>query len=545
MFGNMMNQPLMISSIIKHAARNHSRQEIVSRSVEGPIHRYTYSDANGRMKQLANALERLGVVKGDRVATLAWNTYRHVELYYAISGLGAICHTINPRLFREQIEYIVNHAEDKYLFLDLTFVPLVEALAPLFKPVKGFVVMTDRDHMPDSSLPNLMCYEELLDAESDDHEWQSFDENTASMMCYTSGTTGNPKGSLYSHRSTVLHALCVLASIGRVATGSTDSFLAIVPMFHVAAWGNAYSVPIAGGRLVLPGPRYDGESLFELMDAEKVTITAGVPTIVTTLLDEIRKRGRKPNGLRRMLCGGSAPSRALVEAYENDYGVDFYQGWGMTETSPIAAVNVPRTEHAALSNEERIDMKLKCGYSNFGVEARIVDDAGTAMPQDGQATGQLAVRGPYIISSYYNDDEATAAAIDADGWFLTGDVASIDPDGYILLTDRSKDLIKSGGEWISSIDLENTVMSHEGIAEAAAIACHHPKWEERPLLVVVLRNGFELDRQDVLDFLEDKIVKWWMPDDVVFVDELPHGATGKVSKLELREQFKDYELPTA
>jgi acyl-CoA synthetase (AMP-forming)/AMP-acid ligase II len=412
------------------------------------------------------------------------------------------------------------------------------------RQVEGYVLMTDRAHMPETTLPNVLCYEELLSAQSYDYEWPTFDENNAAMLCYTSGTTGNPKGALYSHRSTLLHALCAVASTGKVATSSTDTFLAIVPMFHVAAWGNAYSVPIAGGKLVLPGARYDGASLFELMDTETVTTTAGVPTIVTTLLDEMRKQGRKPDGLANMLCGGSAPSRALIQAFEGDYGVNFSQGWGMTETSPIAAVNVPRKSHASLDDDARYDMKLKCGYPNFGVEAKIVSDAGERLAEDGVTTGQLGVRGPYIISGYYNDEEATAAVMDADGWFLTGDVASIDADGYILLTDRSKDLIKSGGEWISSIDLENTVMSHNAVAEAAAIACHHPKWEERPLLVIVLREGENADKQDILDYLKGKIAKWWMPDDIVFVDELPHGATGKVSKLELRKKYADYKLPT-
>lgn len=544
MLGQMMNHPLMISAIIKHAARNHGRQEIVSRSVEGPIHRYTYAAAHRRMQQLANALQGLGIESGDRVATVAWNTYRHVELYYAISGIGAVCHTINPRLFTEQLTYIVNHAADRYLFLDLSFVPILEQLHAKLKPVEGYVLMTDREHMPETSLPNVLCYEELLDAQSDHFEWPTFDENSAAMLCYTSGTTGNPKGSLYSHRSTLLHALCAVASTGDAATSSVDSFLAIVPMFHVAAWGNAYSVPIAGGKLVLPGPRYDGASLFELMDNEAVTTTAGVPTIVTTLLEEMRKQGRKPEGLVNMLCGGSAPSRALIESFEGDFGVNFFQGWGMTETSPIAAVNVPRKSHSSLDDAARYDMKLKCGYPNFGVEAKIVDDAGVRLAEDGVMTGQLAVRGPFIISGYYNDDEATAAAMDDEGWFLTGDVASIDADGYILLTDRSKDLIKSGGEWISSIDLENTVMSHDAVAEAAAIACYHPKWEERPLLVVVLREGATTDKQGIFDFLDGKIAKWWMPDDIVFTDELPHGATGKVSKLELRKQFAGYKLPT-
>ena len=545
MLGAMMNRQLLIASIMRHAARYHTEQEVVSSTVEGVIHRYTYADLDKRSKQLANALTDLGINCGERIATLAWNTYRHAELYYGVSGMGAVCHTVNPRLFHDQLIYIFNHAADRMVFVDATFVPILEAIHDRLETVEHYVVLTDREHMPDTALPGVLCYEELVERASEDYDWPEFDENTASMLCYTSGTTGNPKGSLYSHRSTLLHALCVAASTTEVALTSDDSFLAIVPMFHVAAWGYAYTVPLIGSKLVLPGPNYTGEGLFDLMDQEQVRFTAGVPTIVTTLLEHMRKVGRAPSGLKRVMCGGSAPSEALIRAFEEDFGVTFIQGWGMTETSPVAAVNLQFDKLSKLASDDWIKRKKKQGRPNFGVETKIVDDDGRRVAEDGKATGELLVRGPFIVGAYYNDEEATTAAFDDEGWFRTGDVSSIDPEGILLLTDRSKDLIKSGGEWISSIDLENTIMTHEAVAEAAAIACHHPRWEERPLLLIVKREGMSLEKDEVLNFLSDKIVKWWMPDDVVFVDELPHGATGKVSKKTLREEYKDYELPTA
>ena len=452
---------------------------------------------------------------------------------------------MNPRLFRDELLYIMNHAEDRVLFLDLTFVPAVEALAPELETIERFVILTDAEHMPRTSLRNATSYEELIEGASDDYEWPEFDENEAAMLCYTSGTTGNPKGVLYSHRSILLHALLAHAGMGQSAPCHLDSYLAIVPLFHVGAWGVPYMITMIGGKLVLPGPAYDGDSLFELMDAEGVTHSAGVPTIVTTLLGAMRERGRKTRGLKWVLCGGSAPSEALIRAFELEFGVTFVQGWGMTETGPVAAVNLPTAAYDRMTQDERFALKRKAGRILFGVEAKIVGEDGERLPEDGVATGELAVRGPYVISRYYRDEAASDAAFDHEGWFLTGDVSSIDPEGYIHITDRSKDLIKSGGEWISSIDLENRVMAHEAVAEAAAIACHHPKWEERPLLVVVRRPGADAGKEDLLAFLEGKIAKWWMPDDIVFVDEMPHGATGKVNKRQLREQFKDYVLPTA
>ena len=545
MLGGMMNRPLMVSAIIAHAARYHAGREVVSRQVEGGIHRYTYRDAEVRMRRLARALGALGIERGDRLATLAWNTHRHFELYFAISGAGAVCHTVNPRLFRDELRYIMNHAGDRVLFLDLTFVPLIEALVGELPSIERYVVLCDAVHMPETSLPNATCYEDLVEGAGDDYEWPELDENTAAMLCYTSGTTGNPKGVLYSHRSILLHALLAHAGMGEAAPAERHVYLLIVPLFHVGAWGMPYINPIAGAKMVLPGPHYDGESLFELMDAEEVTHTAGVPTIVTTLLGTMRERGRAPRGLRSVLCGGSAPSEALIRAYEQEFGVDFGQGWGMTETGPVAALNLPTTQFDRMPPESRFAFKVKQGQPIFGIEAKIVDEQGRRVPEDGEAVGELAVRGPYVVSAYYDDPEANADAFDRDGWFLTGDVCSIDPEGYIFISDRSKDLIKSGGEWISSIALENHVMACEGVAEAATIACAHPKWGERPLLMVVREEGSELGKADILSFLEGRIAKWWMPDDVVFVDELPHGATGKVSKRTLRERFKDYVLPTA
>ena len=545
MRGEIMDRPLLVSGIIEHAERYYAGGQVVSRLVEGGIHRYTYRDAAARMRRLANALEALGVEPGDRLATLAWNTHRHYELYFAVSGMGAICHTVNPRLFRDELLYIMNHAEDRVLFLDLTFVPMVEALADGLETIERFVILTDAEHMPKTSLRNVTCYEELIEAASDDYEWPEFDENEAAMLCYTSGTTGNPKGVLYSHRSILLHALLSHAGMGQSAPCHLHSYLVIVPLFHVGAWGVPYMITMVGGKAVLPGPNYDGESLFELMDAEEVTHSAGVPTIVTTLLGTMRARGRKPRGLAWVMCGGSAPSEALIRAFEQEFGVPFVQGWGMTETGPVAALNLPTAAYEKMTEDERFALKKKAGRILFGVEAKIVGEDGDRLPEDGVATGELAVRGPYVISRYYRDEAASDAAFDREGWFLTGDVCSIDPEGYIHITDRSKDLIKSGGEWISSIDLENRVMAHEAVAEAAAIACRHPKWEERPLLVVVRRPGASTGKEELLAFLEGKIAKWWLPDDIVFVDEMPHGATGKVNKRRLREEFKDYVLPSA
>ena len=542
MIGEMMSSQLLTSNIIKHAARNHTSQEIISRTVEGPIHRYSYGEFEKRCRLVANVLLDLGVARGDRIGTLAWNTHRHLELYYGISGMGAVCHTINPRLFHDQLEYVINHANDRFLFIDLTFVPLLEALQGKLTTVEAYIILTDRAHMPETALKNVHSYEDLMNNVSETYEWPQFDENMACMLCYTSGTTGNPKGSLYSHRSTMLHALCVMASTAEVRLTLRSTVLCIVPMFHVGAWGYPFKAPIAGAKIVLPADRYDGEGLYELMEQEEVTLTAGVPTIVTVLLEEIRKQTRAPKGLRYVLCGGSAPGVALMKAFEEDFGVTFVQGWGMTETSPVAAVNSRFAEQSELPEQEKYLAKRKAGRANFGIEAKIVDDQGRRLPEDGKSSGELLVRGPYIIGAYFDDQSATEAAF-SHGWFRTGDVCVIEEDGTIMITDRSKDLIKSGGEWISSIDLENQAMLHPAVAECAAIACHHPKWEERPLLVVVAKRGETITKHDLLAFMQDKIAKWWIPDDIVFVDNLPHGSTGKVSKKDLRLQFQNYKLP--
>ncbi len=545
MRGLMMDRPLSISSVIAYAARYHGDVEIVSRSVEGPIHRYTYRDSYTRMQKLAHALAALGTRPGDRIATLAWNTYRHVELYYAISGIGSVCHTVNPRLFRDHIVHIVNHARDRILFVDLTFVPLVEEVAGELDSVEQIVVMTDRAHMPETTLGDVLCYEELIADRPDSFDWPEFDENTAAGLCYTSGTTGEPKGALYSHRSTVLHALSLLAACDGRWVSARDSCLVVVPMFHVCAWGLPYACPIVGTKMVLPGAGYDPQSLYELMDREAVTTSAGVPTVWLALLDYLRGAGKRLDHLERVTCGGAAPPEALMRAFEEDHGVEFIQGWGMTETSPVGAVCLLRPGMDDHPVEARYAVKMKPGRAPFGYEMKIVDGDGKELPQDGQATGELLVRGYWVMGGYYENETANAAAFDAEGWFRTGDVASIDPDGYMQITDRVKDLIKSGGEWISSIDLENVVMGHPEVAEAAAIARPHPKWGERPLLIVVARNGAATGKDDIIAFLDDKVAKWWLPDDVVFVDELPHTATGKVSKATLRERFKDHRLPSA
>ncbi|WP_258868998.1 long-chain-fatty-acid--CoA ligase [Alkalilimnicola ehrlichii] len=544
MRGLMMDRPLMISHIIEYAAANFPDQEVVSRMPEGGIHRYTYPEAAARSRQLANALRKLGVEPGDRVATVAWNTYRHFEIYYATSGIGAVCHTINPRLPVDQFSYIVNHAQDKYVFVDLTFVPLLEKLQGLFEGVRGYVIMTDREHMPETSLPDAYCYEDLLAEQPSAFEWPEFDEQAASSLCYTSGTTGNPKGVMYSHRSTLLHAFSVLAIPG-LGLNETCSLLPVVPMFHVNAWGVPYFAPMIGAKLVFPGPNLDGASLTELMNAEGVTEAWGVPTVWMGLLGHLRGSGERLDSLQRVLIGGSAAPRAMMAEFKSQHGVEALQGWGMTEMSPVGTVSLVRPKDQNLPEEKQLDIKVTQGRAMFGVEMKIVDGDGKRLPHDGKAFGELLVRGPAIISGYYENAEANAKSFDDEGWFRTGDVAKIDSEGYMEIVDRTKDVIKSGGEWISSIDLENEAVGHPEIAEAAVIAAYHPKWDERPLLVVVREAGSELDKAGVIEFLKTRVAKWWLPDDVVFVDELPHSATGKLQKAKLREEFKDYVLPEA
>ena len=538
----MQDKPLLISSLIDFAAQYHSDAEIVSRTIEGPIHRYTYVEAQARSKQLANALQRLGVALGDRVATLAWNGYRHLETYYGVSGMGAVLHTINPRLFPEQISYIANHAEDKYIFTDLTFVPLLEKVAPSLTTVKGYVVMTDEAHMPETSLPNAMCYETLLAAESSDYDWPQFDEMTASSLCYTSGTTGNPKGVLYAHRSTVLHsfAVCMQDVLG---LSSRDTVLPVVPMFHANAWGLAYAAPMCGAKLVMPGAAMDGESIYQLVDEEKVTMSAGVPTVWLMLLGYMKEHGKTLPHMDRTVIGGSAAPQSMIETFEKDYDVTVIHAWGMTEMSPLGTTGVMKSKFADLPFEEQLKYKVKQGRVVYGVELKITDDDGNDLPHDGEAFGHLMVRGPWITNGYFKGEGGEV--LDADGWFDTGDVATLDGEGYMQITDRSKDVIKSGGEWISSIDLENLAVGHPDVAEAAVIGIAHPKWDERPLLVIVRNPGSDVTKEAILEFMEGKIAKWWMPDDVTFVDEIPHTATGKIQKITLREQFAGYKLPTA
>ena len=542
MNGLMMNTPLLISSIAEHAAKFHGDREIVSVTGDNPCHRCTIGEAISRAKQLANALGKLGLKQGDRIATIAWNDYRHLEIYYGVSGSGYICHTINPRLFAEQLIFIINHAEDRFIFVDAMFVPLLEALADKIPNVEGFIVLTDEAHMPETSLRNVLCYETFIGAESSHFDWPELDERTASALCYTSGTTGDPKGVLYDHRSTILHAYASLAP-DVMGLSSRDVVLPVVPLFHVNAWGIPYSVLMAGAKLVFPGPKMgDGEALYGLMDSENVTLALGVPTVWLALLQYTEKAGKRLDKLDRSIVGGAAVPRAMIEAFRDKHDVEVRQGWGMTEMSPVGAVNTIKAGLEKLSPDDLLDLATKAGRGLYGCELRIVDDGGNELEWDGQAYGALQVRGPWICSDYFKLEGSAGSHTD-DGWFDTGDVAIIDPQGYMTITDRTKDVIKSGGEWISSIELENTAMGHPAVAEAAVIGVAHPKWTERPLLVVVKAEDQDVSKEEMLAFFEGKVATWWVPSDVAFVDELPHTATGKVKKIELRRQFADYQLP--
>ncbi len=537
-----MDRPLLISSIAEHAAKFHGDREIVSVTADNPRHRCTIRDAVARSKQVARALDNLGLEQGDRVATIAWNDYRHLELYYGISGAGFVCHTINPRLFPEQLIFIINHAEDRWIFTDVMFVPLLEKLLPKIPIVEGFVIMTDEAHMPETALPNAVCYETLIGAEDSDYDWPQLDERAASALCYTSGTTGDPKGVLYDHRSTVLHAYAAIAP-DVMNLASTDTVLPVVPLFHVNAWGVPYSCLMVGAKLVFPGPKMgDGAALYELLDSEDVTMALGVPTVWLALLQYCNAENKRLDKLRYSLVGGAAVPRSMIEEFRDKHDVELRQGWGMTEMSPLGTCNSLKAGLESLNSEERLDLAAKAGRGIFGCELRIVDDEGEELPWDGEAYGALQVRGPWICSDYFKLDGA-AGTHTADGWFDTGDVAIIDPQGYMAITDRTKDVIKSGGEWISSIALENAAMGHPAVAEAAVIGASHPKWTERPLLVVVKAQGRDIDRDEMLAFFKGKVADWWIPNDVVFVDELPHTATGKVKKIELRKQFADYVFP--
>jgi fatty-acyl-CoA synthase len=538
----MQERPLLISQLLSFAGTYHGDREIVSRTVEGPIHRTNYRELEARAKRLANALKRLGVKQGECIGTLAWNGYRHLEIWYAVSGSGMVCHTINPRLFPEQIRYIVNHADDRYIFVDLTFVALLEKLEAELPNVRGVVIMTDRAHMPQTSLKNAICYEELVGAESDDFVWPELDENTASSLCYTSGTTGNPKGVLYSHRSTVIHSM-MANQPDALGLGSRDVVLPVVPMFHANAWSIPYGALMCGAKLVMPGQHLDGASVYELLETESVTFTAAVPTVWLMLLQYLEREGKTLSTLKRVVIGGSAAPRAMIETFQRKYGAQVVHAWGMTETSPLGTLGQLKAGMDKLPEDEQISIQCKQGRAIFGIEMKITDDDNNELARDGKVFGRLKVRGPWVVREYLKGEGGKV--LDDDGWFDTGDVATLDPEGYMQITDRSKDVIKSGGEWISSIDLENAAVGHPGVAEAAVIGVFHPKWDERPLLIVVRKPGSNVGREEILDFLEDKVAKWWLPDDVAFVDELPHTATGKLLKTKLREDFKDYKLPTA
>jgi fatty-acyl-CoA synthase len=541
MLGLMQDWPLLCHRIIDHAALNHPERRVISRSVEGPIHSTTYPEIRARALKVAQRLDRDGIKLGDRVATLAWNTWRHLESWYGILGIGAIYHTVNPRLFPDQIVWIINHAEDRVLMTDLTFVPLLEKLADRLPTIERYVVFTDAAHMPSTTLRNAVPYESWIAETDGDFAWKSLDENTAAGMCYTSGTTGNPKGVLYSHRSNVLHALtaCTPDMFG---IASADTVLPVVPLFHANGWALAFAAPMVGATLVMPGPKLDGPSIYELLTDYKVTCTAAVPTVWMALLQHLEATHAKLPHLERVIIGGSACPRAMVQKFEEDYGVKVIHAWGMTEMSPLGTVCTLKPEYVDFSGDAKLDVLQKQGHSPFAVEMKIVDDDNEKLPWDGKTFGRLMVRGPAVTKAYFKE---TAGALDADGYFDTGDVSTIDKHGYMQITDRSKDVIKSGGEWISSIEIENLAVGHPKVAEAAVIGIKHPKWAERPLLIIVPKKEQSITTEEILGFMQGKIAKWWMPDDVVFVDEIPHTATGKILKTALRDRYKDFVFSTA
>jgi len=542
MLGLMQNQPLLISSLIDFAERHHGDAEIVSRRVEGDIHRSTWAGVAKRSRQVAHALDGMNLLFSDRVATLAWNGYRHLELYFGVSGSGRVLHTINPRLHPDQIAWIAGHAEDQVLCFDATFLPLVQAVHAKCPSIRQYVMLCDAGKLPaDTGIPGLVAYEDWIGGQATAYDWPSFDENSASSMCYTSGTTGNPKAALYSHRSTILHAYAA-ALPDVMSMSARDAILPVVPMFHVNAWGIPYSAALVGAKLVFPGPALDGKSVYELIEAEKVSYAAGVPTVWQMLLGHMKPNNLRFSTLRRTVIGGSACPPAMITAFNDDYGVEVLHAWGMTEMSPLGTLCTLKNKHLGLSSEEKMKVRLKQGRAIYGVDMKIVGEDGTEQPWDGKAYGDLYVKGPWIVAEYFKGEGGDPLV---DGWFPTGDVATIDPDGYMQITDRSKDVIKSGGEWISSIDVENIAVAHPAVAMAACIGMKHPKWDERPILAVVKKPGAEVTREELLKFYEGKTAKWQIPDDVVFVEAIPLGATGKMLKTRLREMLKDYRLPTA
>ena len=542
MLGLMQSQQLLISSLIDFAERHHGEGEIVSRRVEGDIHRCTYKDIAGRSRQVANALDKMKLAFGDRVATLAWNGYRHLELYFGVSGSGRVLHTLNPRLHPDQIVWIANHSEDQVLCFDMTFLPIVKAVYARCTTIKHFIALCDAASLPtDSGIPGLQSYEAWMGHQPAHYTWPVFDENSASSMCYTSGTTGNPKAALYSHRSTILHAWAG-AMPDALNMSARDSVLPVVPMFHVNAWGLPYSAAMTGAKMVFPGPAMDGKSIFDLIESEKVTFAAGVPTVWQMMLGHMQQGGLRFSTLKRTVIGGSACPPAMISAFNDDYGVEVLHAWGMTEMSPLGTVCTLKNKHLTMDASQKMAVRIKQGRGIYGVDMKIVDEGGDELPWDGKAYGDLLVKGPWVIREYFKGEGGSPLV---NGWFPTGDVATIDPDGYLQITDRSKDVIKSGGEWISSIDVENIAMAHPAVAMAACIGMKHPKWDERPVVVVVKKPGADVSREALLAFFEGKTAKWQIPDDVIFIDAIPLGATGKMQKVKLRETLKDYQLPTA